>query len=579
MIRVIDLRKGPSARPVAAPARDAPPQGGRALDSHALAFITAVQNDEQYRICQRCLDALQVPSGYTVETLAVYGGGSIPECYQAAMEASTARYKIYLHVDAYVVHKGLIPELLHLFRTYPALGLVGVVGATSLPRSGIFWIDNFANCYGRVWQNSAPGFPASLFERAASKQPNLVRFRSFVGDYLPAAVVDGFFVATQYDIPWTHPEFGFEGPWDHVQALEFIKAGFEVGIARQEAMWAFHYGSLEPSSSEKRVQREARLWPQASVLRGLYPEFIRTSIRRLYPTYRRAHNERANSDPNGHARDRLGIVVVAVEGGEVLLSALRALESACAFLAGVDVQLVVVFPPSLDHLEEVVHRVFPHATVLAALSQGGRARAYNTGLRHLGFRDYVLVAHESVEVSPATPATMVRHLREHTSTGAIVASRAGWGIFTESTCAMVRGEALFAVGLFDERFRSTCEDFDWMLRARRKGFAVTLLSDAGVTDHRRRISAPDRFAMADHLVVSLGFVYKHWGRRWATADYWRRRLLIWWLRVVWWRDREAIRHLNEAGAALHVVYSRFRREDELPQRLPPEAPHPAGPSN
>lgn len=571
MVRVIDLRKVPSAPRATSHAITAPRLNGeRELDPHAVAFITAVQDDVQYRICQQYVDALEVPPGYTAETLAVYGGAAIPECYQAAMEASNARYKIYLHVDAYIAYRGLLPELLHLFRTYPALGLVGLVGATRLPPSGIFWMDNFAYCYGRVWQNSAPGFPASLFSRADRRQPHLVRFRSFVGDYLPGAIVDGFFVATQYDIPWTHSEFGFEGPWDHVQALEFIKAGFEVGIARQEAMWCFHYGPIEPSTSAQRLEREGRLWPQATSLRELYPEFVRVPVQHLYPKYRDVHN----SAERRHGRARLGILVVADQGGEALRSALRAVKSAASQLTEVDIQLVTVCPLSSGGMAEVVHREFPDAVVLPAPSHGGRGRAYNAGLRHLSFPDYVLVLHDSVELSDGTLAAMVRHLREHRSTAAVVASRAGWGIFAESTCVMVRGEALFAVGLFDERFNSSCEDFDWTLRARRKGYAVTFLPEVRVTDHRPAISRLNRLAMADHMVHTLRLAYKHGGRRWATAAYWVQRLLARWLRIAWWVDREAVHHLKKAEVDLAALYSQFRCEDKLPHRLISAAAHP-----
>jgi hypothetical protein len=136
----------------------------------------------------------------------------MPECYQTAMESSTARFKIYLHVDTHVVYRGMVSELLHLFQTYPRLGLLGVVGSTRLPPSGIFWYNNPSHCYGRLWQNSAPGFPASMLGSSNHRRLHLMRFRSFVGDYLPAAIVDGFFLATQYDIPWTRPEFALRVP-------------------------------------------------------------------------------------------------------------------------------------------------------------------------------------------------------------------------------------------------------------------------------------------------------------------------------------------------------------------------------
>jgi GT2 family glycosyltransferase len=579
LTRIIDLRESPSASHAAATSTQlAPPlHAERALDPHAIAFITAVKDEAQYQICKQYVDALQIPPGYEVETLAVLGGTSMPECYQAAMLASGARYKIYLHVDAYVVHQGLLPELLHLFQTYPGLGLVGVVGSTRLPPSGIFWVKNFAYCYGRLWQNSAPGFPASVRTPAGHRRLQLMRFRSFVGDYLPAAVVDGFFVATQYDIPWTHREFGFEGPWDHVQALEFIKAGFEVGIARQEAVWCVHYGPLEASSREQRMQREARLWPQAAALRGFYPAFIGTPVQKLYPKFRRGRSERGTPDTHNPARDRLGIVVVAFNGGQILRSALRALDAEFAALSELDSHIVVVAAPSAEGVDEIVHGEFPDATLLAAPADGGRAGAYNAGLRQLGFPAYTLVLHDSVEVSSGTLATTVNYLREHLLMAGVVASRWGWRAFVETTCMMVRGEVLFDVGLYDERLRGSCEDFDWFVRARRRGYTFASPPEVRVTDHRSGASRRRWPYTADRVAGLLWFVYKHHGRRWATMQYGllRWRLLFWWLQFRLQNDRRALRQLGEVTAALHASYERFRGENQLPQRPIPDAANPS----
>jgi len=576
LIRIIDLRGSPSASHAAAASTPRTPSvhAEHPLDPRAIAFITAVKDEAQYRICQQYLDTLQIPPGYDVETLAVFGGGSMPECYQAAMVASRARYKIYLHVDAYVVHQGLLSELLHLFQTYPGLGLVGVVGSIRLPPSGIFWVKNFSYSYGRLWQNSAPGFPASLRTLSGGRRLQLMRFRSFVGDYLPAAVVDGFFVATQYDIPWTHPEFGFEGPWDHVQALEFIKAGFEVGIARQEAVWCVHYGPLEASSREQRMQREVRLRPQAAAIRSLYPAFVGVPVQKVYPEFRRARIKQGAPETHRPTPDRLGIVVVAFNGGQLLRSALRELEAECAALTELDPQIVVVAAPSSDGVDEIVQREFPHATLLAAPADGSRAAAYNAGLRHLGFSTYILLLHDSVEVSSAALATMVKYLREHQLTAGIVASRVGWPAFGELTCMMVRGDVLFDVGLYDERFRASCEDFDWLVRARRKGYTLAFSPPEVRVIDRRSVDWRRYWPYtADRLVGLLWFIHKHRGRRWATVEYGflRWRLLVRWFQFRLLNDRQVLRQLSEATAALHASYHRFRGEDQLPQRPIPES--------
>ena len=250
----------------------------QSLNHNGIAFIVPVKNEAQYLICLRYIDALRIPSGYTVEKIAVFGGSSMAEVYQRAMEASTARYKIYLHVDTYVIHLDLLPELLNLFMMYPRLGLVGVIGGTQLPSSG-WWLDDPEHCYGRVGVYFRP--PGLFFGRRV----RVWRCRSFTGDYQPAVQVDGLFMATQFDIPWIHPEFGFE-LYDQVQSLEYIKAGFEVGIVQQAAIWCRHWGPIQRSSREQLEGRQIAIRRKAEMIRQLYPDFIGVPATKLYAKYR-----------------------------------------------------------------------------------------------------------------------------------------------------------------------------------------------------------------------------------------------------------------------------------------------------
>jgi hypothetical protein len=293
--RIIDLRHPLHADRATGQEQAGSSPGGaqQPLNPHGVAFITPVKDEKQYQIGLRYRDALEIPKGCTVEEIGVLGGASMAHVYQRAMEASTARYKIYLHVDAYIIHRGLIPELLGLFGRYPRLGLVGAVGATQLPPTGLYWVDNQSHCYGRYWAylrpaTYMPGIPLS--PAAYRRRLTFSRLLTFADDYLPAVVVDGFFMATQYDIPWKDPLGGFE-LYDHVQSFEFIKAGFEVGIARQDAVWCIHWGPLRGVSRKQHRARQITLQQKASVLRELYPGFIGVPARRLYEQYRKAASE------------------------------------------------------------------------------------------------------------------------------------------------------------------------------------------------------------------------------------------------------------------------------------------------
>jgi hypothetical protein len=255
----------------------------RSLDPNGIAFLTLVNDETQYAISRRYLDALQIPSGYSVEKIAIVGATSMAEGYQRAMEASTAQYKIYVHQDVYLVHERLLPELIRLFRTYPKLGMVGVVGTTRMPTKGIWWVDRF-HCFGRLWEfRRETGFPASFLGRRL----HFSRFRSFTGDYLPAVAVDGLFIATQYDVPWSDVVGGFMF-YEQVHSVDFIQAGLEVGIARQESIWCLHWGTLQERSVEQRGQREIEEGRRAAIFRQQYETYINVPARKLYERHRGA---------------------------------------------------------------------------------------------------------------------------------------------------------------------------------------------------------------------------------------------------------------------------------------------------
>jgi GT2 family glycosyltransferase len=391
-------------------------------------------------------------------------------------------------------------------------------------------------------------------------------------------------MATQYDLPWVNSLGGFE-LYDHVQALEFIKAGLEVGIARQEAVWCLHWGPPQTRSREQLRLRDDDMFRRAAVLRQQNPTYIEVPVRKLLWQHRHAFQ---SPDPT---RERLGVVLLMSDGREALLRALRALLPQCGELKEVDCEVVVVGNTSTDGLAEVVHQEFPRVMVTHP-ADGGPAKACNVGLRQLGFPTYVLVMHDGAEVSAGTLARMVQYLRGHPSTAGVVASLADQNgtvqpqptaiidpvprrplrrqrvTFVGRTFTLVRGEVFFDIGLYDDRFHIAYEDLEWSLRARGKGYAFALLPEAQVTHHRPRdANGGQTDGGADRLVDSLWLVYKHGGRRWAVVLYWAHSLWAWWLGLRWRHDSEARGRLDEAIARMRGLYRRVRDENRLPRPL------------
>jgi GT2 family glycosyltransferase len=584
--RTIDLQNTPRRDSTAVPGTTVDPRiVWQSQDSQSIVFITCVNNEAQYDICLRHVDALTIPSGLTTEKISVFGASSMAEGYQRAMEASTARYKIYLHQDVYLAHRDVLSDLLFLFRTYPRLGMVGVEGATRLPQAVLYSVNNAWNCYGRHWTYRRPGGLSSLLGPANRRRLHFNRFRSFVGDYLPAVVVDGFFMATQYDLPWTSPLGGFE-LYDKVRAAEFIEAGFEVGIARQQMTWVLHWGPAEEATAEQYQRRQRDLQHKAATFRRLFGPFVGVAARTLYEQHQWA-GETQSPDVG---RERLGVVIAANSNSETLARSLRALLPQCEALKEVESQVVVVDTTPTAGSREAIRKQFPQVTVIGSPGPEGSTRALNEGLRHFGFPTYVLVMHSDVEVSPGTLTRMVSDLRGRSSAGGVVASlmnpdgtaqpqrlaivellpqRPQWPqrvTFVGTTCALIRGEVFFDVGLYDERL-AYHEDLDWSLRAKRKGYSFVYLPEAKAVHYRSGRVRRHEPAFTDRSVATLWLVYKHAGRRWAGLLYWAQRIQAIWRAWRWRHDQAALRQISEARVQAESLYRKFCEENRRPQLL------------
>lgn len=255
-------------------------------DPRKFAFIVCVNDPAQYAVCERHIDALRLPPGFAVEKIPIEGARGMAEGYNAALRRTDARYKVYLHQDTYVRDPDLLFHLLALFQE-PEVGLVGVVGATRLPASGV-WYEAGLHSFGKVWEYRRGGGLWHLLGPFNRRQEHLMRFRPVRRPYQPVVVTDGLFLATQYDLPWREDlGFGFiyyEGP----QCLEFLKAGYKVVVPHQDEVWCMHYGPPDEAAATKSPAYRERFRRNLEVFRREYGEFIGVPVEELLRRYVRA---------------------------------------------------------------------------------------------------------------------------------------------------------------------------------------------------------------------------------------------------------------------------------------------------
>ncbi|AIX07521.1 hypothetical protein JS609_01842 [Bacillus subtilis] len=193
-------------------------------NENSISFITCVNDDTLYDLCLRHLQSLSVPPHMKVELINIRDADSMASGYQAAMEDSDSKYKVYLHQDTFIINRSFIYDILHVFQQNDQLGMIGVIGAEEVPQSGIWW-------------------------EASKKAGKVIEYRStynyLLFDEIDETVkavqaLDGLLLATQYDVPWRKDIFNGWHLYDTSQCFEFRKKGYIVGIPHQKEPWVLH---------------------------------------------------------------------------------------------------------------------------------------------------------------------------------------------------------------------------------------------------------------------------------------------------------------------------------------------------
>lgn len=191
-------------------------------DDRKVCFILCSSDRLYTEECIYFINHLAVPEGYRIEVLTVEGAAFMTAGYNEGMQASDAKYKVYLHQDVFIVNHFFIREFLDIFESDERIGMIGMVGAEKLPASGIMWeVKRCGAIYGPI-----------------DGQDQLLHFG---GDSLmEVEAIDGLLMITQYDIPWREDLFDKWDFYDCSQSQEFIRKGFKVVVPNLATPWCLH---------------------------------------------------------------------------------------------------------------------------------------------------------------------------------------------------------------------------------------------------------------------------------------------------------------------------------------------------
>jgi Glycosyltransferase like family len=228
----------------------------------AVAFLCCSDDESKLARLEGSIHALEPHPGTDVGLFAVHERESIGRAYNRLLDQAAGwRYKVYVHQDVVLLNRGLVADLLRLFR-HRALALVGVAGVRFLPPSYVWW--NGSGLYGRVLEDHGRG-------------PELRDFGDPDGDYARVECVDGLFLATQYDLPWDERIPGFHF-YDVAQSTRFLLRGYDVGVARQHDAWVRH--DIGERDDRPSPAYESSRLAFAQIYGSRRDRFVRSRVRR-----------------------------------------------------------------------------------------------------------------------------------------------------------------------------------------------------------------------------------------------------------------------------------------------------------
>lgn len=204
------------------------------MDEKQFCFIICYNDTVFLEECMLYINQLYIPDGYLIDIITIAEADSITEGYQAGMEASSAKYKIYLHQDVFILNRLFLQDILNIFLNNQNLGMLGVVGTKKLPKTGIMWDSkNRIGALRSCTLDTVDDFfdiPMKCGECSENGERNW--------EYVEA--VDDLIIITQYDINWRTDLFHGWDFYDVSQSFEFRRAGYSIGVPYQKTPWVLH---------------------------------------------------------------------------------------------------------------------------------------------------------------------------------------------------------------------------------------------------------------------------------------------------------------------------------------------------
>ena len=201
------------------------------MNQQQFCFIICYNNELELSECLLYINQLTVPEGYSVDMITIAEADSMTAGYQAAMKASPAKYKIYLHQDVFILNRNFLGDCLSIFEKSPSIGMLGMVGSKNLPSSAVMWenkqrIGALRSCTLNTIDDY---FDLPFPTPEAGGQ-----------GWQTVEAVDGLLMVTAFDVDWREDLFDGWDFYDVSQSFEFRRAGYQIAVPYQKNPWVLH---------------------------------------------------------------------------------------------------------------------------------------------------------------------------------------------------------------------------------------------------------------------------------------------------------------------------------------------------
>ncbi len=211
------------------------------MNNKKICFITCVNDDRQYEECLLYINNLNIPEGYEIDAVSIKEAESMAAGYNAAMNSTDAKYKVYLHQDVFIINKNFILDFLSLFKKDEKIGLIGMTGSKAIAIDGSWGKSEYK--YGKKYKKQNGAI-------------ELVEFNEINKSYDSAKVIDGAIMITQYDLAWREDIIDGWSFYDASQCNEFVLEGYKIVIPNQLKPWYIHECKMDKNVNDYENNRK-----------------------------------------------------------------------------------------------------------------------------------------------------------------------------------------------------------------------------------------------------------------------------------------------------------------------------------